>query len=74
MLQFLFEYLCENMFYSVLYLFKNSVFFLLLEWQYVVIAQACDIDTSIGLARSHNASPYFFLPPPFRDLDQVKLN
>lgn len=47
------------------------IFFFHLEWQYNMIAQACDVNTAVGLARSFSTSSDFFLPPPFRDLDKV---
>ncbi|XP_022376695.1 protein SERAC1 isoform X4 [Enhydra lutris kenyoni] len=34
------------------------------DYQYRIIAQACDLRTLIGLARSKESDPRFFLPPP----------
>lgn len=43
------------------------------KWEYMMIAQAADVRTCIALSRNIDASPYFFLPPPFRDLKEGNL-
>lgn len=41
--------------------------------EYLEIAQACDLRTAVGLARTLGADPRFFLPPPHQHSDPVNL-
>ncbi|GBN78505.1 hypothetical protein AVEN_116984-1, partial [Araneus ventricosus] len=43
------------------------------KWQYMMIAQASDLYTAVGLARSPNINASFFLSPPFKILDTENL-